>query len=524
MSGELDQRLAALREAADLAAGRLADADVERPAPSSSGRARGWVWASSRPSSRSPARPASASRSCSMSSPAASWRPSAAAGRRPPPARRRSGAHGADALLDWLEIGRRHRVDATTARRPRPARPSRLRLDRGVAPARGRARRRARRPRALGRRAAEVRRRVAARPLPPPAGDTRRRDGRRAQPGRPARARRKWKPGATDMETPARARRPAEAAAVVVSARDGDGIPELRRLLADRVAAREAAVAKLAADLEPAARPARRALRGHARTASGARTDGGSRRRSRRPRACRRSCAPSATRTGAAVRSRRAGRSSAGSAVSGPTRYGASSPRVAAAAAPEPRCPPPTDVQRAQVASAARRLADGAAEGLAQPWPRLVREAATAADDQVADRLDRAVAGADLSVSRPRWWRLAGLAPEPPRGRRRRRRRLARRARGFRLAQDRGRRPAPGGTRDSDPDVAPPRRRGGRTGAGLSRAARERRRREASRAQGGPLAPRAGEAVAQELVLGPVETELDTHGRLCAAVERAGKR
>ena len=71
--------------------------------------------------------------------------------------------------------------------------------------------------------------------------------------------------------------------------------------------------------------------------------------------------------------------------------------------------PPPTEVQRAQVASAARRLADGAATGLPQPWPRLVREAATAAEDQVADRLDRAVAGADLSVSRPRWWRLAGL-------------------------------------------------------------------------------------------------------------------
>jgi hypothetical protein len=69
--------------------------------------------------------------------------------------------------------------------------------------------------------------------------------------------------------------------------------------------------------------------------------------------------------------------------------------------------PPPTDVQRAQVASAARRLADGAADGLPQPWPRLAREAAVAADDRVADRLDRAVGGADLSVSQPRWWRLA---------------------------------------------------------------------------------------------------------------------
>jgi hypothetical protein len=71
--------------------------------------------------------------------------------------------------------------------------------------------------------------------------------------------------------------------------------------------------------------------------------------------------------------------------------------------------PPPTDVQRAQVGTAARRLADRAAEGLPPPWPRLVRDAAVAADDRVADRLDRAISGADLSVTRPRWWRAAGV-------------------------------------------------------------------------------------------------------------------
>jgi hypothetical protein len=31
-------------------------------------------------------------------------------------------------------------------------------------------------------------------------------------------------------------------------------------------------------------------------------------------------------------------------------------------------------------------------------------------------------------------------------------------------------------------------------------------------------------AVAQELVLGPVESELDAHKRLCAAVEHARRR
>jgi hypothetical protein len=70
---------------------------------------------------------------------------------------------------------------------------------------------------------------------------------------------------------------------------------------------------------------------------------------------------------------------------------------------------PPTEVQRAQVAAAARKLADGAAAGLPQPWPRLVRAAAVSADDRLADALDRAVGGADLHVSRPRWWRAASL-------------------------------------------------------------------------------------------------------------------
>jgi hypothetical protein len=71
--------------------------------------------------------------------------------------------------------------------------------------------------------------------------------------------------------------------------------------------------------------------------------------------------------------------------------------------------PPPSDVQVAQIATAARRVADGASDGLPEPWPRLVREAATAQDEQVADLLDRAVSGADLHVSRPRWWSVASV-------------------------------------------------------------------------------------------------------------------
>jgi hypothetical protein len=71
--------------------------------------------------------------------------------------------------------------------------------------------------------------------------------------------------------------------------------------------------------------------------------------------------------------------------------------------------PGPTPVQSAQAATAARALADGAAGDLSPPWPSLVRAAATRSEDRLAERLDRAVAGAELNPRRPRWWRVAGL-------------------------------------------------------------------------------------------------------------------
>jgi hypothetical protein len=71
--------------------------------------------------------------------------------------------------------------------------------------------------------------------------------------------------------------------------------------------------------------------------------------------------------------------------------------------------PPPTEVQHAQVATATRHLADGAVGGLRAPWPTLVRDAATANEGRVADVLDRAVGGVDLRVTRPRWWSVASV-------------------------------------------------------------------------------------------------------------------
>jgi hypothetical protein len=71
--------------------------------------------------------------------------------------------------------------------------------------------------------------------------------------------------------------------------------------------------------------------------------------------------------------------------------------------------PPPTDVQRAQVATAVRALADEAGAGLPPPWPGLIRASAAASEEKVIDRLDHAVGTAEVEPSAPRWWWAASL-------------------------------------------------------------------------------------------------------------------
>ena len=195
----------------------------------------------------------------------------------------------------------------------------------------------------------------------------------------------------------------------VVSARTGDGLAELRGLLQERVAAHEAALERLAADLAAAAdglgagcdsgRPAgvgrdeRQQLLAALEGAAGVQT----------------------VVQAVADAHRRRGALATGWPFARWVKRLRPDPlrRLRLPEQPQPATrtslPPPSDVQRAQVDTAARRLADRAAEGLPPPWPRLVRDAAIAADDQVADRLDRAVAGTDLRVTPPRWWRLGGL-------------------------------------------------------------------------------------------------------------------
>jgi hypothetical protein len=170
------------------------------------------------------------------------------------------------------------------------------------------------------------------------------------------------------------------------------------------------------------------------------------------------------------------------------------------------------------VATAARRVADSASEGLAAPWPMLVRQTVAAADDAVAERLDRAVGGADMHATAPRWWRAAGALQ----------RLLALAVAvglvwllalgvlGYLLVDDLV--PVPE-VRDVP---IPTWLVVGGAAAGIvlallarlvNGAAAERRSRAAARSLHARVAD-----VGQELVIAPVEVELDAHARFCTAI------
>ena len=197
---------------------------------------------------------------------------------------------------------------------------------------------------------------------------------------------------------------------VAISARTGAGLDELRELLARRVASREAAIGRLSADVTAAAASLRRWC-GPPRPASVEPRD-------REVLVTALSEAAGVPRVveavGAAHRHR-------GTLSSGwpPVRW-------VRRLKPDPlrrlrldegdeagvgrtSLPPATDVQLAQVATAVRAVADSASEGLPAPWPTLVRRAASTDEDRVGDRLDLAVRSSRLDTGPPRWWRIASL-------------------------------------------------------------------------------------------------------------------
>ncbi len=66
--------------------------------------------------------------------------------------------------------------------------------------------------------------------------------------------------------------------------------------------------------------------------------------------------------------------------------------------------PKATSVQRARADKGLRELTDGAAAGLPRGWAQAVRRAAGGREALLLDRLDSAIAAADLSVRRGTWW------------------------------------------------------------------------------------------------------------------------
>jgi energy-coupling factor transporter ATP-binding protein EcfA2 len=196
---------------------------------------------------------------------------------------------------------------------------------------------------------------------------------------------------------------------LAASARTGLGLDGLRELLEERVSAREAAVARLAADVH------RRAAELDAGCGAGRPGEVGRADRERLVAALGEAAGAPGVVSAVERAHRRRGALATGSPYvrwlrrlrPDPLKRLHLADRGAEGAATS--LPAPTPVQRARAAAAVRGLAAGAGGELPQPWPGLLRQAATAHEERLPDRLDTAVAGADLHMTRPRWWALAGL-------------------------------------------------------------------------------------------------------------------
>jgi GTP-binding protein EngB required for normal cell division len=198
---------------------------------------------------------------------------------------------------------------------------------------------------------------------------------------------------------------------LAVSARTGEGLDDLRRALRDRVKRREAAARRLSTDVQGAGE----ALGAGCAGARGRKVGGAERTRLV---AALGDAAGVPTVVGAVERAhRRRGALAAGWPPARwvrrlrPDPLGRLRLGTGEGGAPDEdvrtSLPGPTAVQKAGVASASRALAASVARDLPDPWPSLARRAATASEDTLPGRLDRAVGGAELKVTRPRWWLLA---------------------------------------------------------------------------------------------------------------------
>jgi GTP-binding protein EngB required for normal cell division len=206
------------------------------------------------------------------------------------------------------------------------------------------------------------------------------------------------------------------------SSRTGEGMADLRREVAARVAERRALVARLDADVDwladqLAAVVADRPVRT---------LDDGARRRLATAFAAAAGADAVAEAVGAAHRHR------AGQVVGWPpTRWAArfrpdplrrlgldrvtraragardAAPDTPAATVARTSLPAPSAVAEAAVRAAVRSVAEDASDGLPEPWRHRLSEMAASRRADIADGLDRAVGAARLPTDRPAWWSVA---------------------------------------------------------------------------------------------------------------------
>ena len=195
-----------------------------------------------------------------------------------------------------------------------------------------------------------------------------------------------------------------EVPVLAVSARTGAGAEALRQAIAERVRSRAAALARLAADVGSSARVLRAAA-GDGRAA-------GVGRRDRDRLAASLAAAAGVPAVIAAVEGahRHRGTLATGLPWAAWLRRLRPDPLRRLGIGDTPQAdvrtslPRATPVQRAQVDSALRGLSADVAAGLPEPWPSLARRAALAHAPELDETLDRAIAGAELRLRTPRWW------------------------------------------------------------------------------------------------------------------------
>ncbi len=196
---------------------------------------------------------------------------------------------------------------------------------------------------------------------------------------------------------------------LAASAATGAGLDALRAAVAERVAARESAARRLAADVGDAAQALGAACGGRAPDKVGRRE------RDRLVAALEHAAGVPGVTVAVQRAHRRRGALATGWPFvrwirrlrPDPLRRLRLEDRGGTGPAERTSIPPPAPLQLAQAEAASRALAEAVAGDLPTPWPGLVRRAATASEPELADRLERAVAGTDLGVRRPRWWSAA---------------------------------------------------------------------------------------------------------------------